>query len=262
MRHGRAKAARKTLQFFARQGISPPFSVVVDGTFLVQSILHKVPLVERMEKILQHSAFSLFITRSSLEELQVLTESVPEEKRNAIQQARQWGLDECEIIEHASIPNEEITVTEELGVPGTDIVKLVQSRTYSVIVATQDETLLDVLRNTGLSPLLRLSRGVLLLENPSKAAQQRAQHYETKKYSHASVKKSEVLLAKSVREETRASQQEQEQQQPQSRVKRKAKGPNPLSCKKKKTTQESSSSTKRKRRRKKTENKKSEASAS
>ena len=250
MRHGRAKAARKTLQFFARQGVRAPYVVLVDGTFLVQSVLMKVPVMERMDKILQHNQYSLQVTRSCLNELQVLAQHAPATKQDAIQQARQWGLDECEIIEPNDIPSGESSdnvTLEELGLPGQDVVKLVQSHSTSFIVATQDETLLDILRGMGLCPLLRLSRGVLLLENPSKVAQQRAHYQETKKYSHAVVNKSERMLAQSVRDEDRSHAQQQNAQH--TRVKRKAKGPNPLSCKKKKTNEETKLN-KRKRRRK------------
>lgn len=250
MRHGRAKAARKTLQFFARQGVKPPFVVLVDGTFLVQAVVHKVPMIERIEKLLQHSRFTLQVTRSSLKELEVLVQHAPEANRDAIAQARQWGLDECGIVEEQDIPKEEFTTEEDLGVPGQDVCKLVQSHAHSYVVATQDETLLNVLRNIGACPLMRLTRGVLLLENPSKAAQNRAQYQETKKYSHSAVQKSERLLAKSVREEERESHRTQQSHHTTTRVKRKAKGPNPLSCKTKKSSEGGETTHKRKRRRK------------
>jgi U3 small nucleolar RNA-associated protein 23 len=249
MRHGRAKAARKTLQFFARQGVTPPFVVLVDGTFLVQAMVHKVPIIERIEKLLQHARFTLQVARSSLKELEVLARHVPEAKRDAIAHARQWGLDECEIIE-GDVPKVAIeTEGEDLGIPGQDIGKLVQSHAHSYVVATQDEALLNVLRNRGECPLLRLSRGVLLLENPSKAAQNRARYQEQKKYSHSAVNQSERQLAKSVKDETRQEQQSMFQQT--TRTKRKAKGPNPLSCKKKKSSEASGETTHQRKRRRK-----------
>lgn len=256
MRHGRAKAARKTLAFFARQGCKAPFSVVLDGTFLVQCVVYKIPVHERMSKILQHSSYTVYVTRSSLDELDLLAKHAPKEKRNAIVQARQWGLDECETIESRDIPKDlQVEIEQELGLPGKDVCKLVESRAHSYIVATQDETLLHVLRNVQAvsCPLLRLSRSVLLLENPSKAAQQYVQHVERLKYaqSSAAVHKSEFLLAKTVRDEERQSNTTSTQQQQHfTRMKRKAKGPNPLSCKKKKATTSNESQHKRKRRRK------------
>jgi U3 small nucleolar RNA-associated protein 23 len=252
MRHGRAKAARKTLSFFARQGVTPPFCVLVDGPFLVQAVVHNVPIIERMEKLLQYSRFTLQITRSTLEELQVLARHAKDDKGDVMAQARQWGLDECEILEENDIDKSvETTCETELGIPGQDIVKLVESQAHSYIVATQDETLLDVLRNSGQCPLLRLSRGVLLLEHPSKAAQNRAQYEEKKKYSHSAVHTSERELAKSAKQELRQQQQHTTTTTSSTRVKRKAKGPNPLSCKKKQSASSDESAHKRKRRRKK-----------
>ena len=181
MRHGRAKAARKTLQFFSRQGIRPPYVVILDGSFLLAAVLQKMPLCERLERILQHNTFYLKVTRSCLDELKALAEH-PSEKQEVLREARQWGLDECQILEHRDIPKQEIE-KQDLGAPGQDIVKLVSSNNISYLVATQDEILLDILRTKGVCPLLRLARGVLLLENPSKASQQNAQYQERSKYS-------------------------------------------------------------------------------
>lgn len=241
MRHGRAKAARKTLQFFARQGIRPPYLVILDGTFLVASVQQKVLLMERLDKILQHHTFYLKVTRSSLEELQKLAEQLApsacfEEKQEALRQARQWGLDECQILEHDDIPQgDEMEQSPDMSVAGRDIVKLVSlnSNNASYLVATQDETLLELLRNQGMCPLLRLSRGVLLLENPSKACQRRADYQERIKYSALTQERS---LAQSVKEEEREQQRQQQAGTRRERGKKKAKGPNPLSCKKRKTT--------------------------
>jgi hypothetical protein len=45
MRHGRVKAARKTLRFFQlHAGIKPPYNVLLDGTFLVAAVRQKVNL--------------------------------------------------------------------------------------------------------------------------------------------------------------------------------------------------------------------------
>jgi U3 small nucleolar RNA-associated protein 23 len=247
MRHGRAKAARKTLQFFARQGICPPYTVILDGTFLLASVLQKVPLFERLDRMLQHHTFYLKVTRSCLDELAVLAE-IPSEKQDALRQARQWGLDECQILEQSDIPKEQqhklhneeekeqSVVVTDLGVAGQDIVKLVVSSSSNVsyLVATQDEALLDLLRNRGMCPLLRLSRGVLLLENPSKACQRRADYQDRSKYLALTQERS---LAHSVKEEEREQQQQRQLagNVRSKRVKKKAKGPNPLSCKRKST---------------------------
>jgi U3 small nucleolar RNA-associated protein 23 len=209
--------------------------VILDGTFLLASVLQKVPLFDRLDRILQHHTFYLKVTRSCLDELKALAE-IPSEKQEALRQARQWGLDECQILEHSDIPKQDEIIEKQsapadVGVAGQDIVKLVSCNNVSYLVATQDETLLDLLRNKGKCPLLRLSRGVLLLENPSKACQRRADSQDRGKYSALTQERS---LAQSVKEEERE-QRQQAMNIPRQRGKKKAKGPNPLSCKRKST---------------------------
>ena len=114
MRHGRAKASRRTLQFYRLNAphLKPPYKLLLDGTFLVASIRNKLPLYERFEKILQHEAFTCYVTRSTLAELEVLAEraasigkeSDDDSNINFFAQARQNGLDECEIIENDKVP--------------------------------------------------------------------------------------------------------------------------------------------------------------
>ena len=43
MKHGRAKAARKTLKFFSlNANIKPPYNVILDGNFLAAAVKYKV----------------------------------------------------------------------------------------------------------------------------------------------------------------------------------------------------------------------------
>ena len=205
--------------------------------------------------MLQRHPYTLHVTRSALDELQTLAQHASSQKQEALLQARQWGLDECNvIIEPRDIPKDNDAVfNSELGTPGQDICKLVSHSHF--LVATQDEILLDTLRKMGVCPLLRLSRSVLLLENPSKAAQQKANRQERSKYA---AHEDERLLARHVVEEQRKQQANpivggsSGTRIPHKRIKSKAKGPNPLSCKpsKRKTQEESSDAQKRKRRRK------------
>jgi len=102
MRHGRAKAARRTLQFCERtQAIRPPYHILLDGTFCVAVVQYKVPLLERLDRLLQHAAVVLSITASSLEELERLqTEltNVQKDKKSLLEQARQWAKENCQHI--------------------------------------------------------------------------------------------------------------------------------------------------------------------
>ena len=249
MRYGRAKHARKTLQFFQRSlGLTAPYHIILDGTFLVAMLTQKVPLRDRLDRTLQHGKFTLYVTRSALKELEKLADLAPQNKE-IFQQARQWGLDETdeilEIVPKADIDN------DQLGEPGKDVLKHVATHP-GYIVASQDETLLDILRSNGSAPLLRLSRGVLLLENPSKASMQQASFVEKKKWTVAgSVTKQETALVDAVRDEQRIIRPKQSDYS-QRRVSKKPSGPNPLSCKSKKrtTNDEAVGENKRKRRRK------------
>jgi U3 small nucleolar RNA-associated protein 23 len=56
MRHGRSKAARRTLQFFRRTiALTPPYHVILDGTFLVAVLRYKLQdeIRDRLAKLLQ-----------------------------------------------------------------------------------------------------------------------------------------------------------------------------------------------------------------
>jgi U3 small nucleolar RNA-associated protein 23 len=261
MRHGRAKAARKTLQFFRLSvGIVAPYQVILDGTFLVAMLSQKVPLRDRLDRTLQHQAYTLLVTRTSLRELETLSKQTAAsntEKAELFAQARQWGLDYADSIieDESENSNQDGGDNDDsaLGAPGKEILHLVRTKP-EYFVCSQDEALLDVLRMTGTTPVMRLSRGVLLLENPSKAQQSRAKSKEKSKWTGAaSVKEQEKKLVDHVRQNVRRERQEQQRSSTphqEQRHSKKAKGPNPLSCKKKRPAGDSEGQ-KRKRRRKK-----------
>lgn len=261
MRHGRAKAARRTLQFFRLHlGIRSPYHVLLDGTLLLQVVLQKVPLRDRISKMLQHHPYTLYVTRSSLKELEALAEQAPETKKEALRQARQWGLDECDtILEAKDMPNDNViapddTSANDLGLAAKDVLKLVSVKPF-YLVASHDEGLLDLLRSLGTAPLMRLSRGVLLLENPSKSSQQKAASQEHKKWFAGSVPKQEKALVETAHQQHKQKNNSEGQASAHTRVKQKAKGPNPLSCKKSKreATKEETASKRKRRRRNKSE---------
>lgn len=262
MRHGRAKAARKTLQFYAlNAGIQSPYKVVLDGNFLVAAIRQKVPLFERLGKTLQKTDFTFYVTRSALDELASLPGDL-------FQQARQFGLDECEIIERNTIPGkkkqekkkgagdvdnddseEGKSSPSSLGEPGDDIRHLVTDghNRRGYLIGTQDEALSDALRGLPYVPQLRLSRGVLLLEAPSAASRRQATSQERSKMMSGGglATKEEKEMVAAVREKDRAVRKRKAEDARKAaaaggagnndydrRMKKKAKGPNPLSCRK------------------------------
>jgi U3 small nucleolar RNA-associated protein 23 len=270
MRHGRAKAARKTLKFFRiNANIKPPYKVLVDGNFIVTALRQKVPVRDRISKVLQNQLFDLFVCRSILDELS----KIPGEVN---QQARQWGLDECKIIEQKSIPplnhdhakpsaadgkiSSDPSTTSDSAKKrkrGDDektklfsesrdhIHRLVSECEDGIhnrkgfLVATQDENLSDKLRNLPNIPILHLSRGVLLLEAPSAISRQVSLQEEKGKQQTGggTMTEHEKEILRRMKDKERRKREEERSKNNAligERRRHKAKGPNPLSCKKRK----------------------------
>jgi U3 small nucleolar RNA-associated protein 23 len=278
MRHGRAKAARRTLQFFHRtQGIHPPYQLLLDGTFIVAVMKYNLPLMERLDRLLQHAAVHLFMTRSSITELEKLKEHAAKDtdmsNKLILEQVHQWATRQCHnIITDADIPKRQDCVSsikesvwEKFSTAGQDLLCLVASASeqgkQKYFVASQDETLLDVVRNLGSVPVIRLQRGsVLLLETPSKVASQQDSREERQKWStKGSVTEQEKKLVDCVKEQAKRERRKESDTaaagaaagSSNGRRKQKAKGPNPLSAKKKRTTSSNAAPAKKRQRTKK-----------
>lgn len=266
MRHGRAKSTRRTLQFYRLNAphLKPPYKLLLDGTFLVTSIRNKVPLYERFPKTLQQEAHTCYVTRSTLAELEKLSTSAAaadsDETNNFFAQARQYGLDECEIIENDKIPPASSTNTKhtkalkEFSDASRDIFNLATeggNNRQAYFVATQDDTLADALRAMPYVPLFRIGRAVLLLESPSSASRSYTGNLERKKLVSAGglMTEEERKMVKDVNKKDNKKRKERMKEEQKklekrsrdefgggvnTRRKKKAKGPNPLSCKSKK----------------------------
>jgi len=253
MRHGRAKAARKTLKFYAiNAGIKPPYKIILDGNFLAATVQQKVPIFDRLHKLLQAEEFRIYTTRSALDELNALPGEM-------FQEARRFGLDECEIIERRDIPGGGAKIDSN---PKQDIKALTRNgNVEGWFVATQDQDLSDKIRGYVNVPQMRLARAVLIMESPSSASRKYAQMEEKGKQmtGGGTMTHDEKELIDKMKDVEEKKVQEAEEQLSadvgQQRRKRKAKGPNPLSCKKKKTASDGPAleSKKRVRRRKKKE---------
>ncbi len=181
--------------------------------------------------------------------------------------ARQFGLDECEILER---PNEDensedngnVNNDNEELTPSHDIQNLVKDgNKHGYFVATQDKALSDVLRDMVNVPQMWLTKGgVLIFDTPSAASRKYAQREERvkQKTGGGTMTPDEASLIRRLREQSRKEKNTRDgtnqQQGIPERKKRKAKGPNPLSCKKKKTETEKVLGEKRKRRRRKKTN--------
>jgi U3 small nucleolar RNA-associated protein 23 len=297
MRHGRGKKARKTLQFYElNYKIQPPYQVILDGNFIVQSFSYKLPIIERVYKLLQQSFFhnksnheqstnlvekklndqsggsaqqskksgvEFYITRETIEELTLLNnaKSSNSSTNNVIfQQARQFGLDECKILEpkakanndQSSIENKpsskKVTSHHPVDASTNSVLNHVLHDTNKFMVATQDTELAQILRSKPNIPLIYLSRGVLLLEGPSKASKHQSIETEKLKQEDGGVVRMGLekewiqRVNKGNKEaDNNNSRYQYGREHLNERRKRKAKGPNPLSCKKKKTSSSSKS---------------------
>lgn len=256
MRHGRAKQTRRTLQFFERTvGIRAPYNVLIDGTFIIASLKYKIPLQDRLSKLLQQSPYKLFFLSGTLSELHSLKQQTKES--HLFDAAIKFLRSNCTKLEQTtpSSPPDDASPTAELSRLAADLYRFVAAAneskgTPSYIVASQDEDLLGALRSGVTVPLVRLAhQTVLLLERASK---QRQQHNEELERHPDAVFEEDAKTSKVV---------ETERTTTHGRMQRhKARAPNPLSCKKKKKrvvdeqpSQDDQSKNKRKRRRRKKE---------
>mmetsp|Transcript_1883 Transcript_1883/g.2921 ORF Transcript_1883/g.2921 Transcript_1883/m.2921 type:complete len:291 (+) Transcript_1883:94-966(+) len=265
MRHGRAKAARRTLRFFQlHAGIRPPYKVLLDGNFLAAAVRQKFSLNERIEKVLQGKCI-LYVTRAALDELGQLPGPI-------FEQARRLGLDECAIIENESLPNDacvrdtaEILVDQASNMAATisaseAIRRLLtttiisdkksdggsssQNNPRKFFLATQDTELAEQIRSRAPNvPILRISQSVLLLEAPSSSSKRSAANEERSKQAAGTMMTSQELeMVQEMKKQNKV--KNVIKTTPHStRTKQRAKGPNPLSCKKKKNDAVNSSDT-------------------
>jgi U3 small nucleolar RNA-associated protein 23 len=267
MRHGRAKAARKTLQYFKRTiRLIAPYHVLVDATFLVAMHQQRIfPLRQRIERVLQdaQSETKFYILKSSVEEIASLLQKLEEQKHakaEVFRQAKDWVADNCTTLEDGEEDQEKRDKEDDDDYKKktsveNKTVKYIRSVSQPYILASQDEFLLDKLRGMGTVPIIRLANGsVLLLENPSSKSKQQASSNEVKKWK-SSLGEKEQELVRIVKEENKRPRKDLPPHLKR-KVTKKAKGPNPLSCKKKRsdTPEESSAKKRRKRSSRSSEN--------
>jgi rRNA-processing protein FCF1 len=138
MRHGRSKAARKTLQYFGRTiGLKPPYHILLDATFVAALFTQKIlPVKPRLDRILQtatpnteHSTHSnsssshhhhhhsppgesfnkYFITQAALDELREIQEGLQAKKHikaEAFLEALEWVRKECIVLKQSNNDND------------------------------------------------------------------------------------------------------------------------------------------------------------
>ena len=270
MRHGRAKAARKTLQYFKRTvGLQtkPFLPVLLDGCFLVALFQYKIPPA-RIGKVLQVremynetqelqplEGIGLFVTQAAVQEMETIRQTLERKKHDkaaVFRQALEFVRSECTILNDDSAENlapiakkAKTTANGSTDTDSTDdaagaspheaLMWHVNDDSRVYVVATQDEGLLDELRGMGTVPIMRLANNsVLLLEQPSRASQRQAMGEERSKWKD-SLPAAEKALVELAKEKTKGTTiVDTIKPLARGRKKRKAKGPNPLSCKRKK----------------------------
>lgn len=218
----------------------------------------QVPIFERIAKILQTNEITFYVTRSALVEL----DSLPKDD-TIFSDARQFGLDECEIIERTDYMNRDNNNNNDSDrkddevTPSQDIENLVKNGNKDgYFVATQDKKLSDNLRNMIYVPQMWLTKSVLIFDTPSAVSRKASQREEREKQrtGGGTMTSEESELIQRLRSDRIEKNKNKNaiKDGGNERRKRKAKGPNPLSCKKKKEEEGKSAGTakKRKRRRK------------
>eukprot|EP00980_Cylindrotheca_fusiformis_P015330 scaffold4282_cov112-Cylindrotheca_fusiformis.AAC.13 len=246
MRHGRAKSARKTLQYFGRTiGLKAPYTILLDATMVVAMFQQKLlPFKERMDRVLQSNHNSstsssttsggpnrYCITQTAVEELEMIYKGLHAKnhsKAGSFQQALEFIQNECIILnDHYHSPDTEETTKEDSKNSDDesheeneeekkktttsvqdDLLEHIEKDGKPYIAATQDEKLLDTLRSKGTVPIVRLANNsVLILENPSKHSQRQFQGVERKKWTHSLQESEQQLVTLAKRQKRDAAKQ-------------------------------------------------------
>lgn len=187
-------------------GFRPPHSVLLDGTFCQAALQNKINMREQLPKYLADSV-ELFATQCVLNELEQLGKPVG----GALHICQQFPVAKC--------PHKPLRTAAECLAHLARRSRREGRTKY--FIATQDDTLLEKLREFGGIPLLSIRHNTILLDKPSEQSKQLAE-------SGGTLANSELEKVRQLR------RQELGETEQRRHRKRKAKGPNPLSCKKKK----------------------------
>ncbi|KAK6022369.1 hypothetical protein OSTOST_11940 [Ostertagia ostertagi] len=202
MKVKRLKRAHRILTFFKyNYKISPPFRVLVDGTFTNAALANKINLREQLPKYLGGDV-EIVTTKCVLAELESLGSPV----YGALVIARQFEVDVC-----PHTPSR----------PAADCLAHLARRAAKgktkYVIATNDDSLSEKLRTIAGTPILYIKYNAILLDRVS----------ETSIAAVDDIHKSELESLKAIKAAVLGEQNVKKK-------KRKIKGANPLSCKKKK----------------------------
>ena len=232
MRHGRAKAARKTLKFLRLNfGLSPPYRVILDGTFCAEVVKKNVPIMDRLAGIIGEK-FEAFVLRSGINEVKALGDQF----ENVVK----FMLNECTILNDVS-PEGSSSGSSRDGTSRL-LTYVGATNPNHYFVCTQDPSLSDSLRRIPNTPLMRLHNTVLCLEGVSKSSKREAEKGERGKSLSAMGRDEKEEIDRVWEEERKRKRAAGEGTAGDTtgggnggggeRKRKKAKGPNPLSVKK------------------------------
>lgn len=214
MRVLRAKQVRKHLRFYRLTfGIAPAYRCLLDGSFIHQCLKVKLPIADRLEKLLQEREVRLLVPRAALEELEAFGEPC----RAAVD----FVQEHCEVLERPAAVGAEAACDGLRRTVG-------EANAGRFLVCTMDEGLRRDLRRVPGVPLILLNQTSLVLESPSAASLRNVESQERGKQGVTGEAREAIdRIRSAARAAGTASGDGQ-------RVKKRAKGPNPLSVKKRK----------------------------
>lgn len=154
----------------------PPYQVLVDASFCVSSLKHKIVPRDQLSVVLGGMAKPM-ISSCTLEELRKLAaKSRDEEESGAVFVGRRMEQRHCR---HSPVQSSEECIKELIGADNPN----------HYAVASQSDDLKQALRTVAGVPLLFIQRGLLLMERPGRATLGRVRALESAKFA---VSKSEL----------------------------------------------------------------------
>mmetsp|Transcript_6789 Transcript_6789/g.10214 ORF Transcript_6789/g.10214 Transcript_6789/m.10214 type:complete len:197 (+) Transcript_6789:96-686(+) len=159
MRVNRAKQYRKFLRFYKIvYGVSAPYHIILDGNFIYAAVKFKVDIEERIRKVLQGESVTLYVTKSTLNELSSLGTKT--------KLALEFAQRHCIELNDMSFPGE--VASEKLVAFLVDSSHERKGSQRKYVVASQDRELrISVSRAIAGVPLLYLNKVTLVLEPPA-----------------------------------------------------------------------------------------------
>lgn len=191
------------------------FNVLIDGTFANEALNCKINIAEQLPKFfdVKENKCKLWTTKCAIHETEILGKPT----RGAMLILKQYQVAECK--------HKRNFVSSEKCFKNL----ISESGDTKYIVATQSESLKEIVRGVPGTPLMIISHNAINLEKPS----EKTNNLVNKKLESKLVPKYDEM--KAIRE-LKKKLKEQKPQVKRVHRKKKAKHPNPLSCKKKKPT--------------------------